>query len=401
MGLTIQNIFSQYYSQYEKTHSLPFHARRAAENIIKCRTATLGGHIQKCPEEHYQRIWYNSCKHRGCTQCAGIKREEWITTQKSRLVDCDYYHVIFTIPHDFNELWLLNTRIMTNLLFKCAKESLFGMLANKDFLGAEPGMIATLQTWGEDLNLHPHIHSLVTAGGLTEEVTWKDSKKGFLVPVKTLMKIFRAKFLDGMKHLFNKGELKIPVGTKEYKIVNLFEKLKKIKWNVFICERYSHGEGVVTYLGRYIKGGPFSNKRLICCKDGMVSFYYDDNCDKNEKNMAKRKIMKLTVEEFIRRFLLHIPEPRVKVVRYYGIYGNKKEKELKKCYKLKGKLKSEEPEKLTWQDYCEKKGSDHPELCPVCGAKLIICQTILPVKDDVTLRASPLLRKQSKKEQTA
>ncbi|ABR49491.1 putative transposase [Alkaliphilus metalliredigens QYMF] len=373
----IQEIFQEYYKEYEKTHTLPKHARDAANKIKKCRTAALGGHVQACPEEHYQRIWYNSCKHRACTQCSGIQIEEWLEKQRVRLLDIDHFHVVFTIPHQLNELWLLNTEIMSKIFFESVKKSLFGLLKNPSFLGASPGMIATLQTWGQTLYLHPHIHCLITGGGLTDTEEWKNSNKDYLVPCKTLMEIFRGKYIDELHKLAHKNKIKRPEGMKYLEIHDLLKKLRTKNWNVRIMERYTHGEGVITYLGRYIRGGCISNKRIISIKNGEVIFKHQDNKETDEKNKAKKKTMKLKAEEFIQRFLLHIPKPGTKVVRYYGIYASSKEKSLNKCRELLGVEKVKTIKKITWQEYCEKKGEKHPEECPICGTKLIRKESIM------------------------
>lgn len=360
----IQSIFKEYYPQYAEKYAIADHARKAAWNIINCRTEVMGGHVEKCPEGHYYRIWYNSCKHRSCPQCSTMEKEEWIQRQSARILDTHHYHVIFTIPHQLNDLWLLNPNEMTNLLFKCAKEALFGMMENEDFLGVKPGMIATLQTWGETLIFHPHVHCLVTGGGLTEDGEWKESKKGYLVPVKTLMKIFRGKFLDRLHNLIYTGEIEIPEGFSYGKLHNRLRKLRKKKWNVYTCKKYAYGEGVINYLGNYIKGGAISDRRIISYNKKEVKFYYDDN-----KDGSKRKVMTLKTEEFIRRFLLHVPMPHLKVVRYYGIYASCKRDELDKCRETFGQDKVKNIEKISWQDYCEKYGD--LSVCPVCGERLV------------------------------
>ncbi len=360
----IQNIFKDYYNQVAEKYTIANHARKAAWNIINCRTEVMGGHVEKCPEGHYHRIWYNSCKHRSCPQCSAMEKEEWIQRQSARIINTHHHHVIFTIPHQLNDLWLLNPKKMTNLLFKCAKEALFGMMENEDFIGVKPGMIATLQTWGETLIFHPHVHCLVTGGGLTEDGEWKESDKGYLVKVEPLMEIFRGKFLDGVTKLISKEEIKIPEETSYFKIRKRLIKLRKKKWNVHICKRYAYGEGVIKYLGNYIKGGPISDRRIISYNEKEVKFYYDDN-----KDGSKRKVMTLKTEEFIRRFLLHVPMPHLKVVRYYGIYASCKRDELNKCRETFGQDEVRDIEKIEWQDYCEEHGK--AAVCPVCGKKLV------------------------------
>ncbi len=165
-GPTIQSILREHYPAFEQAHPLPSTVRDAVHAMLSCRTAALGGHKQHCPDGHYSHIWYNSCKHRACPQCAYLQTARWLEAQQARLLDCDHYHAIFTIPHELNDLWRINTELMANLLFRTVKQVLFEMLADRRYLGARPGIILALHTWGQTLNLHPHIHCLITGGGV-------------------------------------------------------------------------------------------------------------------------------------------------------------------------------------------------------------------------------------------
>src|ERR1043166_3452394 len=167
--VTLQTIFQEAFPAYEQAHPLPAHVRKAARAIMQCRTAALGGHIQACPDGHMSRIWYNSCRHRSCPQCAYLQTERWLLLQRARLLACDHYHVIFTLPHDLNALWLANVPVMSALLLQAARATLVDLLADPQYLGAQPGILAVLHTWSQTLVLHPHIHCLVTGGGLTSE----------------------------------------------------------------------------------------------------------------------------------------------------------------------------------------------------------------------------------------
>jgi hypothetical protein len=199
-ALTVQQILHHGYAAFERGHPLPAYVRKAAWALLVCRTAVLGGHIQACAEGHVERVWYNSCRHRLCPQCAWLQVERWLVRQKARLLACDHYHVIFTMPHELNDLWLANVAAMTQLLFATVHEALDQLLGDEMYLGACPGLIAALHTWSQTLLLHPHLHCLVTGGGLTDAGLWRPVRKGFLLPVRVVIAVFRGKLRQGLAH---------------------------------------------------------------------------------------------------------------------------------------------------------------------------------------------------------
>lgn len=373
---TIQEVFRQGYNSYQKSHPLPSHVRKAVHFQLLCRTPHLGGHSQYCPDGHYQRSHYNSCKHRMCPQCASIQIERWLQKRAARLLNCDYYHLIFTISHDFNNIWLLNVREMANILFRCSRGTIFRLLKDGKYLGAVPGITGSLHTWSQTQLLHPHGHFLVTGGGLTDTEEWKNSSNGFLLPIKLAMKVFRTLFRWSVRKAVRAGKLTLPDDMDGSAFRKLLRETGCIKWNVYIKKKYSHGVGVVKYLARYIRGGPISNKRILSIEDGFVTFSYADSRDKEETRRGKRKNMRLPIDQFIQRYLLHVPPPRIQVVRHYGLHAGSKKDELNSCRALLGQPPVEEPELLDWQTYCSQRGYDHPELCPVCGKRLLCTSSI-------------------------
>lgn len=374
--MTIQEVMQKGYRNLERSRPLPAHVRQAAQAILKCRTAELGGHMQVCPEGHFSRAWYNSCKHRICPQCAYIELQQWLARQKERLLACDHYHVIPTIPSELHPLWLVDPRQMTTLLFAAAHASLFEMLKDEKHLGARPGAIAALHTWGQTLVLHPHLHFLVTGGGLDKAGQWRQIDNGYLVPAKALMMLFRGKLIASIRKALEKGQLACPPGMREQQMQNLLNKLGRKKWNVRICERYSHGEGVLTYLSRYLRGGPINNRRLISCVDGKVTFSYKDYRKSKEEGKKVKDKMTLPAEQFLQRFFLHVPQPNTQVVRSYGLYANSKGGDLNKCREKLGQPPVEKQPDLNWKDICEKRGDHHPECCPTCGCRLVMGREI-------------------------
>jgi hypothetical protein len=271
--VTLQTIFQDAFPAYAQTHPLPVHVRRAARAIMQCRTAALGGHVQACPDGHMARIWYNSCRHRACPQCAYLQTERWLALQRARLLACDHYHVIFTLPHDLNPLWLANVPVMSTFLFQAVRDSVVELLADAKYLGAQPGIIAALHTWSQTLVLHPHVHCLVTGGGVTPDGHWKAVRHGFLLPARVVMAVFRGKMLDAIRRAWTRGELVVPEGLRPQQVLNLLNRLghpTKTRWNVRIMERYAHGAGVVTYLARSLRGGPIKNARLVAWDSGVA-----------------------------------------------------------------------------------------------------------------------------------
>jgi len=372
--ITVQVILSENFIEYQKRRRLTLDQKKAAERLIGCRTAAMGGHMEACPDGHYQRVRYNSCKHRTCAMCAETKIDEWIEKKKAQLLKARHYHVIFTIPHELNELWMNNTKVMAEELFQSAWEVLNGMMNNPDFIGGTPGVIATLQTWGETMSLHPHIHMLVTGGGVDEKGDWKSSKENYLVPVKTLMELFRSKYIRMLQKEAYKGKIKPPKGTSYQELHEFFRGLKEKKWNVYISKEYGYGEGVATYLGRYVRGGPISNKRIKSYQDKEVEFFYDDNHEENKAQ--KRKVMKVSAEEFIRRLLMHVPPEGFKTVRSYGIYASNKRDILNKCREKFGQESYEDAiEDIKGSTWLEELIEDNNR-CPICGKRLEVIERI-------------------------
>ena len=372
---TIQGIMKAGFTAYERLHKLPHHVRKAACALMKCRTAELGGHMQVCPEGHYERHWYNSCKHRMCPQCNWLQIEQWLSRQNERVLKCAHYHMIFAPPHELNTIRLLNVSLMTNILFTAVRDTLYEFFLDERHIGGKPGIIATLHTWSQTLILHPHIHCLITEGGLKNGRWVSTKRKGYLIPVRAVMPVFRGKLLAYIDRAVEKGKLKLPEGMTIQRWKNLKNKLGRVKWNVHIRERYDYGKGVLIYLSRYIRGGAISNKRIISYTNKGVTFRH------RASDASKQKIMTLQESDFIQRYLLHVPEPNMKVVRSYGLYAPTAKDELAHCHSLFGQVVISEVKPTDWQDYCETKGDDHPERCPVCGCRLVRMMELPPMRD--------------------
>jgi hypothetical protein len=378
--VTLQTIFQDAFPLYEQTHLLPGHVRKAARAIMQCRTAALGGHVQTCPDGHVTRIWYNSCRHRSCPQCAYLQTERWLVLQQARLLACDHYHVIFTLPHALNPLWLANVPVMTTLLFQAVRDTLDTLLAAPKYLGAQPGIIAALHTWSQTLVLHPHVHCLVTGGGLTPAGQWVAVRHGFLLPARVVMAVFRGKMLAAIRQAWARAELTLPEAVSPQQLRNLLTRLghpTKTPWNVRIMERYRHGAGVVTYLARYLRGGPLKHARLVAYDGDRVTFTYRARQEEADAGSASPQRMTLPVADFLQRWLLHVPVPQTRVVRCYGLYHHTHAEALAICRTVLGQPPVEVPTCLDWQTLCTQWGDAHPERCPTCG-QLLVCTGVIP-----------------------
>lgn len=378
--LTLQTIFQDAFPAYEQSQPLPAHVRRAARAIMQCRTAALGGHIQACPDGHMTRIWYNSCRHRSCPQCTYLQTERWLVLQRARLLACDHYHVIFTLPHDLNPLWQANVPVMTTLLFQAVRDTLGTLLADPKYLGAQPGILAALHTWSQTLVLHPHVHCLVTGGGLTPDGHWQAVRHGFLLPARVVMAVFRGKMLAAIRQAVAREAVGLPEGRRPQPLLNLLNRLGhrlKTPWNVHIRERYRHGAGVVTYLARYLRGGPLKNSRLVAYDGDRVTFTCRARPEEADGHRSSSQCMTLPVGDFLQRWLQHVPVPRARIIRSYGLYHHTSTEALATCRTHLGQPPGVVPAPLDWQTVCAQRGDAHPERCPTCG-QLLVCSEVIP-----------------------
>ena len=323
-----------------------------------------------------ERVWYNSCRHRLCPPCAWRQSERWLLQQKARLRVCEHYQVSFPMPDELRGLWLANSRPMTQRLFATVRETLCELLGDATSLGAQAGLIAALHTWSQTLVFHPHLHCLVTGGGLTDDGPWRAVRHEFLLPVRGVMAVFRGKRLATLRAGLAHGQLTLPEGRSCQQMAKLLNKLGRTKGHVHIRERYPHGAGVLTYLARYIRGGPLANRRLVACENGRVTFRYRGKGAGSDGQRSD--LMTLPIEAFMRRYLRHVPEPGRRGVRGYGLDAPTKGEALAVCRAQWGQGPVATPAVLDWQTACQDRGDDHPERCPVCGRRLVCRGVSLP-----------------------
>ena len=386
-GVTINDIFRNYQKEYcikYKSHISP-QQYKAINALISCRTVTLGGHLYKCDSCEKYHIVYNSCKNRHCPTCQGLKASGWILKQSAELLPIQYFHIVFTVPDELNPIFLQNKKLMYSLLFKSVSQTLIGLSREKKHLGAgQIGFISVLHTWSQTLLDHPHIHTIVTGGGLSDDKkTWISCKKDYFINVKVLSRRFRSIFLRGLKELYKSKELQFLGKIEELKWKNEFKKLiDKMfgkPWIVHSEANYSNPKNIFDYIGRYVQKVAISNNRIIKVENDKVYFYYKDYSDS-----GKTKIMCLDVNEFMRRFLLHILPKKFVKIRYYGFLGFKNRKEkIKLCRKLLGVKENASIERRipeSFKELYEFITGFEIDRCPYCGGgKLLYVYAIMPI----------------------
>ena len=279
----LQDIFAAYGQVYRLNHSLWLHQLKVMRAIESCRTASLGGHLDACDSCEFTRISYNSCRNRHCPKCQTLIKERWIEARKDDLLNVGYFHVVFTFPDLLNSVAYQNQRVIYDLLFKAAAETLSELSADEKYLGAQIGFTSILHTWGQNLMHHPHLHCIVPGGGLNASGKWVQSRKKFFIPVKVLSRKFRGKFLSYLKQVNLQFYGSITELKSSEKWHALMSSLYQKEWVVYCKPPFKNAGCVVEYLGRYTHRVAISNNRIISLVDGMVTFKWRDYKDSNKQ----------------------------------------------------------------------------------------------------------------------
>ena len=366
----IQEILEIGLEEYLKKQKIVGYKQKVIKAIKNCKSEKLGAHKYVCDECGYEEIAYNSCRNRHCPNCQTGKKLKWIEARKEEVLNIKYYHVVFTIPSEIYNIAIQNQSKIYKIMFKASADTLQELAEDEKYLGGEIGFFSILHTWGQNLMYHPHIHCVVTGGGLTELGKWVEKEEDFFIPVKVMSRKFRGKFLKYMK------ETKLDFYGKNKELENpaiyneLINQMYNKAWVVYCKEPFKNAESVIQYLGRYTHRVAISNERIVKVEDNKVTFKWRDYKDNN-----KMKEMTITIEEFIRRFLVHILPPRFMKIRYYGILGNRnKKKKLLKCkiltrtkiYKKKELPTLELLKKVLGKDFNKKVLGKDFNLCPHC-----------------------------------
>ena len=319
-NFTIKDIFKLFGPDYIKEHKLSKEQWNVYNAIMNCGTKELGYHICTCEECGEQYFGYNSCRNRHCPMCQNYAREKWIINESSYLLDCPYYHIVTTVPSELNEIALYNKKEFYNILFKATSEAILELCEDPKWLGAKVGITSILHTWGQTMEFHPHIHSIVTGGGLKNN-KWVQTEKKYLIKVQVLSSLFRGKVLSMLKQI----DLNLPKHLEYLKnksnLNDYFRPLYKKEWVTYIEPPKGSPENVIEYIGRYSFRVAISNARIKDISNDNVTFEYKDYKDNN-----KIKLITIRGEEFIRRFLMHILPDNFTKIKHYGLLSNRNKK---------------------------------------------------------------------------
>jgi hypothetical protein len=348
--------------------------RKVLSAIERCRTAALGGHKDRCSRCGYEAaISYNSCRNRHCPKCQTNARDKWLAARQRELLAVPYVHVVFTLPHELAPLALHNKKILYNLLFRASAATLLEIAADPKHLGAEIGFLTVLHTWGQNLLLHPHVHCVIPAGGLSpDQQRWVHPQYPFFLPVKVLSRVFRGKFVSGLKQAFQKGDLCLPGALQPLRKRGPFQSflrtLFRKDWVVYAKPPFGGPEHVLHYLARYTHRVALSNHRLVAFTDGKVTFRWKDYAHGN-----KSRLMTLSADEFLRRFLLHVLPRAFVRIRFFGWLANRRRaKLLPQCQMLiEGDPPLHNAQPLPLQS-TQSTGST----CPLCGGPMVVIEKL-------------------------
>jgi Putative transposase/Transposase zinc-binding domain len=355
----------------EKNRSrLTWQHLRVLRAIERCRTAALGGHLDQCSRCRYRAISYNSCRNRHCAKCQTNARDKWLAEREKELLDVAYVHVVFTLPHQLSPLALANKKIVYDLLFRTSAATLLEIAADSKHLGADIGFLSVLHSWGQNVLLHPHVHCVIPAGGLSpDHQRWVHPRYAFFLPVKVLSRVFRGKFTAGLKRAFRKRQLTFPGSLQplvhERTFRSFLRSLFRQDWVVYAKPPFGGPLHVLHYLARYTHRVAISNHRIVTFKDGQVTFRWKDYA-----HGRKQKLMTITAQEFLRRVLLHVLPPGFVRIRFFGFLANRRRTALLPlCQQLLRMSTTSRPHsaqasacsRALWQ-------------CPRCGSSMLLIQ---------------------------
>ena len=387
--LEVADIFRRYGKAYRDKHgaSMPTMQRRVMNAIELCRTAALGGHLERCDQCGHERNCFNSCRDRHCPKCQSLARAQWIEDRQSELLEVPYFHVVFTVPEEIAAIAYQNKKLVYGILFRATAETLTTIAADPEHLGAEIGFFAVLHSWGSNLQFHPHLHCVVPGGGLSPDgQRWISCRPNFFLPVRVLSELFRRLFVESLQKAFDSGKLRFSGRLNSLDNPVTFAQhcsdLKGRKWVVYAKRPFAGPQQVLDYVGRYTHRVAISNNRLLDIQNDQVCFQWKDY-----RTGGDLKTMTLSADEFIRRFLLHVLPNGFQRIRYYGLLGNRYRKEkLNHCRRLLGMHVPDQHPMVSVQDdyrdrYQDLTGSSLRQ-CPQCQRRRMVFVAMLPTSPD-------------------
>lgn len=349
---------------YERLYQPAVQVSKVLRALFMCRTKSLGGHVEVCKSCGTERISYNSCRNRHCPKCQCTNREKWILARESELLPVPYYHIVFTLPACFNELLPKHAKSVYNSLFEASWQTIKTFAADPKYLGAKPGMIAILHTWGQQLWLHPHLHCIVPGGGVTSSGKWKSTRSNgkYLFPKRAMSSVFRARFMAALRK-----NTTIPHALAK----QAFQK----KWVVYAKRPFASPKTVVEYLGRYTHKVAISNHRLLELNDKTVTISYKDYRD-----AGKKKTLTISGTEFLRRFAQHVLPRGYVRIRHYGFLASKNKPTALNVAKQELGQPKWEKQDYIWQQIAAEKLGFEPNRCDHCKelGVMVIIQIINP-----------------------
>ena len=381
--LEVADVFRRYGEAYREKHgaSMSTAQRRVMKAIEVCRTAALGGHLERCDQCGHERNCFNSCRDRHCPKCQSLARAQWIEDRQSELLDCPYFHVVFTVPEQIAAIAYQNKELVYGILFQITAETLKTIAADPEHLGAEIGFFAVLHSWGQNLVFHPHLHCVVPGGGLSPDgKQWVACKRkpDFFLPVRVLSRLFRRRFLESLQTAFDSGKLQFFGSLESLRESSAFARqiarAKSVEWVVYAKRPFAGPQQVLDYVGRYTHRVAISNNRLVDIEDGQVQFQWKDYRDNSQV-----KTMSLSADEFIRRFLIHVLPEGFQRIRYYGFLGNRyRQRKLALCRRLLGMQTVASPPAKDHRDRYEELTGRSLRECPQCRQGQMVIVELLP-----------------------
>ena len=379
-GLSIGSIFRQHGSIWREAHRdhINLWQLKVMSAIERCRSAELGGHLWCCPNCGRDHIAYNSCRNRHCPTCQAVASRRWLEARQAELLPVDYYHVVFTLPAPIADIAYPNKAVVYALLFRTAAQTLLTIARDPKHLGARIGVTMVLHTWGSAMTHHPHVHCVVPGGGLAlDSDQWVACKRGFLLPVRVLSRLFRRLFLAALDDAYRTGKLILPghlAALKDPQVfANTLQPWRQREWAVYAKRPFAGPRAVLAYLSRYTHRVAIANSRLISCDEQSVTFRWKDY---REQGARQQKAMTLSVGEFIRRFLLHVLPCGFHRIRYYGLFANTVRSD--NLTKTRAALSADNTESTSAQDDEQESESSSVGafICPHCKTPMIIIAVI-------------------------